>query len=87
MPRYLTLVFALLLTLASAAAAAPVGRVPHGAVDFASDNGIVELKTRAVADARTRIAGSWRSALVHDHGDEHVRAACQPHHHCGPAAE
>jgi diguanylate cyclase (GGDEF)-like protein/PAS domain S-box-containing protein len=38
--RYLTLVFALFLTLVSVAAAAP-----SGAVDFASDDGILELKT------------------------------------------
>jgi diguanylate cyclase (GGDEF)-like protein/PAS domain S-box-containing protein len=43
-PRHLTLVLALFVTLVSAAAAAPVV-VPHsGAVDFAGDNGILELK-------------------------------------------
>lgn len=44
MPRHLTLVFALLLTLVSAAAAAPVA-APRAAVDFASDNGILELRS------------------------------------------
>ncbi|MGD0142789.1 MAG: EAL domain-containing protein [Rhizomicrobium sp.] len=46
MPRHLTLAFALLLALASAAAAAPVGasHATGGTVNFAGDNGILELK-------------------------------------------
>ncbi len=51
MPRHLTLAFALFMTLAAVAAAAPATAPRAGAVDFASDNGILELKT-ALSPAR-----------------------------------
>ncbi|MGD0865911.1 MAG: GGDEF domain-containing protein [Rhizomicrobium sp.] len=53
MPRLLTLVLALLLTLMSAAVAAPVGasRASGGTINFAGDDGVLELKN-ALTESR-----------------------------------
>jgi hypothetical protein len=50
-PRLLTLVLALLMTLMSAAVAAPVGasRASGGTINFAGDDGVLELKNALTA--------------------------------------